>query len=140
MRVFLAGATGVIGRRLLPMLIADGHRVTGMTRTPEKASVLQAQGADAVVADALDAEAVRDAVRRAEPEAVIHQLTALPARIDPRKMERDFVLNDRLRGRLSAIRLISACASRSSCVPYSRKSRVRSRSVAEEPRPCSESP
>jgi nucleoside-diphosphate-sugar epimerase len=95
--VFLAGATGVIGRRLLPMLIADGHRVTGMTRTPEKASVLQAQGADAVVADALDAEAVRDAVRRAEPEAVIHQLTALPARIDPRKMERDFVLNDRLR-------------------------------------------
>jgi nucleoside-diphosphate-sugar epimerase len=97
MRIFLAGATGVIGRRLVPMLLAEGHQVTGMTRTPEKAAGLRSQGADAVVADALDAAAVSEAVTRARPEAVIHQLTALPARIDPRKMRRDFALNDRLR-------------------------------------------
>jgi nucleoside-diphosphate-sugar epimerase len=97
MRVFLAGATGVIGRRLTPMLLAEGHELTCMTRSPEKATGLREQGADAVVADALDPAAVSDAIRRAGPEAVIHQLTALPARIDPRKMQRDFALNDRLR-------------------------------------------
>jgi nucleoside-diphosphate-sugar epimerase len=97
MRVFLAGATGVIGRRLVPMLIAKGHQVTGMTRSPEKAESLRAEGAEPVVADALDADAVREAVTGAKPDAVIHQLTALPQRIDPRKIERDFVLNDRLR-------------------------------------------
>lgn len=98
MRVFLAGATGVIGRRLVPMLLADGHQVTGMTRSREKLEQLHASGAEPVLADALDAAAVRDAVAQARPEAVIHQLTALPARIDPRKIERDFALNDRLRG------------------------------------------
>ncbi|HXC23632.1 MAG TPA: NAD(P)-dependent oxidoreductase [Solirubrobacteraceae bacterium] len=97
MRIFLAGATGAIGRRLVPLLIADGHQVTGMTRSPEKAQWLRTVGAEPVVADALDGAAVKAAVREAQPEAVIHQLTALPQRIDPRKMERDFVLNDRLR-------------------------------------------
>jgi nucleoside-diphosphate-sugar epimerase len=97
MRVFLAGATGAIGRRLVPMLIAEGHAVTGMTRSPEKAEELRAAGAEPVVADALDRAAVQAAVREAQPEAVIHQLTALPQRIDPRKIERDFALNDRLR-------------------------------------------
>jgi nucleoside-diphosphate-sugar epimerase len=96
-RVFLAGATGVIGRRLVPMLLADGHQVTGMTRSQEKLEQLRASGAEPALADALDAAAVRDAVAQARPEAVIHQLTALPARIDPRKIERDFALNDRLR-------------------------------------------
>jgi nucleoside-diphosphate-sugar epimerase len=97
MRVFLAGATGVIGRRLVPMLLAAGHEVTGMTRTPEKLDALRAAGAEAVAADALDAAAVRAAVADARPDAVIHQLTSLPQRIDPRRIERDFVLNDRLR-------------------------------------------
>ncbi|HSZ04524.1 MAG TPA: NAD(P)-dependent oxidoreductase [Solirubrobacteraceae bacterium] len=97
MRVFLAGATGVIGRRLVPMLLADGHQVTGMTRSREKLEQLRASGAEPVLADALDAAAVHDAVAQARPEAVIHQLTALPSRIDPRKIERDFALNDRLR-------------------------------------------
>ena len=97
MRVFLAGATGVIGRRLLPLLIAEEHQVTAMTRSPQRAESLRAQGAEPVVADALDAGAVRAAVMQARPEAVIHQLTSLPARIDPRKMKRDFELNDRLR-------------------------------------------
>jgi nucleoside-diphosphate-sugar epimerase len=97
MRVFLAGATGVIGRRLVPMLVAEGHQVTGMTRSFEKAESLRAAGAEPVVADALDADAVREAVTGTQPDAVIHQLTALPKRIDPRKIEQDFVLNDKLR-------------------------------------------
>jgi len=97
MRVFIAGATGVIGRRLVPMLVADGHEVTAMVRSPERADAARALGAGAAVADALDPAAVRAAVTAASPEVVIHQLTALPKRIDPRKIERDFVLNDRLR-------------------------------------------
>ncbi len=97
MRVFVAGATGAIGRRLVPMLLADGHQVTGMTRSPGKLDELRALGAEAVLADALDADAVSAAVRDAHPDAVVHQLTALPQRIDPRKIERDFVLHDRLR-------------------------------------------
>jgi nucleoside-diphosphate-sugar epimerase len=97
-RVFLAGATGVIGRRLVPMLLADGHQVTGTSRSPDKLEQLRATGAQPVLVDALDADAVRAAVGDARPDAVIHQLTALPARIDPRRIERDFALNDRLRG------------------------------------------
>jgi nucleoside-diphosphate-sugar epimerase len=97
MRVFLAGATGVIGRHLLPLLLADGHEVTGMTRSPHKADALRASGADAVVADGLDAKAVTSAVTEARPDAVIHQLTAIPQRLDPRKIVRDFALTDRLR-------------------------------------------
>jgi nucleoside-diphosphate-sugar epimerase len=96
-RVFLAGATGAIGRRLIPLLLADGHEVTGMTRSPQKADALRQQGAEPVVADALDEAAVSAAVRAARPDAVIHQLTSLPSRIDPRRMKRDFELNDRLR-------------------------------------------
>lgn len=110
MRVFLAGATGVIGRRLLPMLLADGHQVTGMTRSPEKLEQLRATGAEPVVADALDAPAVRAAVAAARPDAVIHQLTALPSRIDPRKIERDFAMNDRLRGEGTRILVAAAQA------------------------------
>jgi nucleoside-diphosphate-sugar epimerase len=97
MRVFLAGATGVIGRPLVAALIAEGHHVTGMTRSPEKAAGLRAAGAEPVVADALDAEAVSSAVAQARPDAVIHQLTAIPQRIDPRTVGRDFALTDRLR-------------------------------------------
>jgi nucleoside-diphosphate-sugar epimerase len=108
MRVFLAGATGVIGRRLVPMLLAEGHNVTGMTRSTEKAKLLRDAGAEAVVADALDGAAVNTAVLEAEPEAVIHQLTSLPQRIDPRHIERDFVLNDRLRS--EGTRLLVAAA------------------------------
>jgi nucleoside-diphosphate-sugar epimerase len=97
MRVFLAGATGVIGRRLAPLLIEMGHEVTGMTRSAQRAEALRAMGVQPVTADALDEPAVAAAVRQAAPEAVIHQLTSLPRRIDPRRMQRDFELNDRLR-------------------------------------------
>jgi nucleoside-diphosphate-sugar epimerase len=97
MRVFLAGATGVIGRRLLPLLLAEGHELTGMTRSAARVEQLRAAGAEAIVADAFDADALRQAVVEARPDAVIHQLTSIPLRIDPRKMERDFAVNDRLR-------------------------------------------
>jgi nucleoside-diphosphate-sugar epimerase len=97
MKVFLAGATGAIGRRLVPLLLAEGHQVVGMTRSPARAEGLRAAGAEPVVADALEREAVVEAVRRARPDAIVHQLTAIPALIDPRRIERDFVLTDRLR-------------------------------------------
>jgi 2-alkyl-3-oxoalkanoate reductase len=85
MRVFLAGASGVIGRRLVPLLVAAGHEVTGTTRSAGKAAAIEAAGAAAAVVDALDAPALRAAVERAEPEVVVAQLTALPDRFDPRK-------------------------------------------------------
>jgi nucleoside-diphosphate-sugar epimerase len=78
MRIFLAGATGVIGVRLVPLLVAAGHQVTGMTRSPGKVDGLRALGAEAVVADVFDAAALRDAVVAARPDAVLHELTDLP--------------------------------------------------------------
>jgi 2-alkyl-3-oxoalkanoate reductase len=97
MRVFLAGATGAIGRPLVRMLIEDGHQVTAMTRSTAKARELRDAGAEPAIADALDADAVMACVRGARPEAVVNQLTAIPARLDPRKIERDFAMTDRLR-------------------------------------------
>jgi nucleoside-diphosphate-sugar epimerase len=97
MRVFLAGGSGVVGGRLIPALGRAGHSVTALTRSPEKADTLRALGAEPAVADALDREAIAAAVRAAEPEAVIHQLTAIPDRLNPRKMARDFGPTNRLR-------------------------------------------
>jgi 2-alkyl-3-oxoalkanoate reductase len=97
MRVFLAGATGAIGQPLVRMLIEDGHQVSAMTRSPAKAQQLRDAGAEPVLADALDADAVMACVHDAQPEAVVNQLTAIPARLDPRKIERDFAMTDRLR-------------------------------------------
>src|SRR3954451_24350124 len=77
MKVFIAGATGALGGRLVPILVASGHDVVGMTRSPLKAERLREMGAESVVADGLDRKAVIDAVVRAEPEVVIHQMTAL---------------------------------------------------------------
>ena len=82
MRVFLAGATGVIGTPLVPQLLEAGHEVTAMTRSVLRAAQLEAVGAAPVVCDVFDADGVRAAMADASPEAVIHQLTALPARLD----------------------------------------------------------
>ena len=76
MKVFVAGATGALGRQLLPMLVGQGHEVTGMTRTPAKQELIGALGARPAVADALDPEGVAQAVGEAQPEVVIHELTA----------------------------------------------------------------
>lgn len=78
MRIFLAGASGVIGVRLVPLLVSAGHVVAGMTRSPEKAGGLRAIGAIPVVCDVYDADALREAVVAFGPEAVVHQLTDLP--------------------------------------------------------------
>ena len=84
MRVFVAGASGAIGRPLVERLVAAGHEVTGTTRSEARAEEIRAAGARPAVCDALDAGAVRAAVEEAAPEAVINQLTALPERFDPR--------------------------------------------------------
>jgi nucleoside-diphosphate-sugar epimerase len=110
MRVFVAGATGAIGQPLVRTLIADGHEVTAMTRSPAKAEGLRAAGAEPVIADALDADAVMACVQRAQPEAIVNQLTAIPARLDPRKIERDFAMTDRLRVESTRILLDAARA------------------------------
>jgi nucleoside-diphosphate-sugar epimerase len=97
MRVFLAGATGVIGRRLLPRLLEAGHDVTAMTRREDRAAGLREAGAVPAVCDVFDAEELRAAVERAAPEVVLHELTDLPPAIDPRKMEEQAAGNDRIR-------------------------------------------
>ncbi|MEX2107198.1 MAG: NAD(P)-dependent oxidoreductase [Solirubrobacterales bacterium] len=84
MRVFVAGATGAIGRPLVPQLVAAGHEVIGMTRREERADEIRAAGAGAVVCDVYDPEALNEAVAAAAPEAVVHALTALPPRFKPR--------------------------------------------------------
>jgi 2-alkyl-3-oxoalkanoate reductase len=97
MRVFVAGATGALGQRLVPQLVAGGHEVTGLTRSPAKAESLRALGARPVVADALDSEAVGRAVAEAAPEAIVHQLTALSGELDMRHIDRFLAATNRLR-------------------------------------------
>lgn len=79
MRILLAGSTGVVGKRLVPLLVAEGHHVTALTRRPERAAALRAAGADPAVVDVRDAGALAATVRDAEPEVVVHQLTDLGA-------------------------------------------------------------
>lgn len=97
MKIFLAGATGVVGRRLIPLLTAAGHEVAGLTRSPAKADLLRKMGAVPIVEDALDPAAVMDVVRLLKPEIVIHQLTSIPRTIDFRNFDREFTLTNRLR-------------------------------------------
>ncbi len=97
MRVFVAGATGVIGRSLVPMLVDRGHVVTAMTRSPTGAARLESLGARPVVCDVYDEAGLQEAVLRAQPDAVIHQLTSLPRAIDPRKIRQQLAENDRIR-------------------------------------------
>lgn len=97
MRIFLAGATGAIGRSLVPLLLEAGHDVAGMTRRAERVGALREQGVEPVVCDALDAAGLADAVAKARPEVVINQLTDIPRQIDPRRFEEQFAANDRLR-------------------------------------------
>jgi nucleoside-diphosphate-sugar epimerase len=84
MRVFVAGASGALGRPLVGQLLAGGHEVTGMTRREERAAEIRDAGAEAVVCDVFDADALREAVAAAAPQAVVHALTALPSRFKPK--------------------------------------------------------
>jgi len=95
-RIFLAGATGVIGVRLLPLLIAEGHAVAAMTRSESKREALVEAGAQPVVCDVYDADALRDAVVAFAPEIVLHQLTDLPDRVE--EIPQYSARNARIRG------------------------------------------
>lgn len=96
MKILIAGATGAIGRQLVPKLVAGGHEVGGTTRTPEKEPLLREMGATPFVVDILDPEAVAQAVAAFEPEVIVHEATALSS-VNMRKFEQSFSLTNRLR-------------------------------------------
>ena len=108
MKVFVAGGSGAMGRRLVPRLVAEGYEVAAMTRDGGKAAWLSAVGARPVVADALDRAAVRTAVIEAGPEVVIHQLTALSgAGSNLKQFDREFALSlDIADGAVQAVRSV----------------------------------
>jgi 2-alkyl-3-oxoalkanoate reductase len=97
MRIFVAGATGAIGARLVPQLVERGHEVIGTSRSDGKAAGLRAQGAEPVVLDVLDPHAVREAVLAARPEAIVHQATALAGLSEFKNFDRSFAQTNRLR-------------------------------------------
>ncbi len=107
--VFVAGAAGAIGRVLVRLLVGDGWRVVGTTRSPERARALESAGVEPVLVDVFDAEAVRRSVAAARPVAVIHQLTDLPQKIDPATLAVALERNARLR-ETGTRTLVDACA------------------------------
>ena len=99
MRVFVTGGTGVIGRFLVPALVAAGHQVTATTRTPGKTGSLRAAGAESAVLDGLDRDAVITAVRAAAPDVIVHEMTALAGLRSLRRVDRVFAVTNELRTR-----------------------------------------
>ncbi len=97
MKVFVAGATGAIGKRLVPLLVGVGHSVVATTRTPAKSEMLKLMGATPLVLDALDRDAVMRAIASSSPEVVVHQMTAIPPDVNPGKIDAQFALTNRLR-------------------------------------------
>ncbi len=97
MKVFLAGATGAIGKRLVPQLIEAGHEVIATTRSKEKLSTLYDLGAEPVLCDVFDAGRLGSVIARAEPDAVINELTDLPQSLNPRKLKEYYAANNRVR-------------------------------------------
>ena len=108
MRIFVAGATGAVGRRLVPALISAGHSVAGLTRTEAKADAVRRMGAQPVVADGLDAAAVRAAVGSVEPDVIIHEMTDLKGASDLRHFDRTFANSNELRTRGTDLLLAAA--------------------------------
>jgi nucleoside-diphosphate-sugar epimerase len=97
MRVFVAGATGAIGKRLVPQLVEAGHQVTAMTRAKEKLGEIYELGAEPVLCDVFDAGRLGSVVARAEPDALINELTDLPQSLNPRKLGEYYAANNRVR-------------------------------------------
>jgi 2-alkyl-3-oxoalkanoate reductase len=97
MRVFVAGATGAVGSRLVPLLASAGHSVVGLTRTPAKADAIGRAGAEAAVADALNRAAIVAAVASAKPDVIVHAMTSLGAANDLRRFDQAFAVTNRLR-------------------------------------------
>jgi nucleoside-diphosphate-sugar epimerase len=111
-KLFLAGATGVIGKRLVPLLLQRGWHVSGTTRSTEKAKALAAAGAEPVVVDVFDARALERAVVHAQPAVVLHELTDLPPGLDPAHMADAIVRNARIRSEGTANLVAAALAAR----------------------------
>ena len=97
MRIFVAGATGAIGRPLISKLVERGHDVVGTTRHPEKQDAIRRAGATPTVMDGLDGASVKEAVTQAAPEVVIHELTAIPANADIKHLDDTLAMTNRLR-------------------------------------------
>jgi len=97
MRVLVAGATGAIGRQLVPQLIAAGHQVSGTTRSLQKTDTLRAAGAEPYVLDGLDGAAVGEVVGRARPDVIVHEMTAIPAQLNLRRIGQAFAATNTLR-------------------------------------------
>ena len=107
MKVFLAGATGAIGRSLVPQLIEAGHEVTAITRSEEKLGMISQLGAEPVLCDVFDSGRLGSVVARAEPDAVINELTDLPQSLNPRKLSEYYAANNRVR-REGTVNLLDA--------------------------------
>ena len=99
MRVFVAGAGGAVGSRLVPLLVSAGHSVVGLTRTPAKAAPIRRAGAEIAVADALNRAAIVDAVAIARPDVIVHEMTSLSAANDLRKFDQSFAITKSLADR-----------------------------------------
>ena len=97
MRIFLAGASGAVGKRLVPALVTKGHHVVGMIHSPQKADWVRLMGAEPILANGLHADAVHQAVARTHPEVIINQMTALSPDFNPRKFDQIFATTNRLR-------------------------------------------
>jgi 2-alkyl-3-oxoalkanoate reductase len=97
MRVFIAGATGAIGRRLVQRLVAKGHSVIGLTHSPERASFIDSLGAEPAIADGLDPTAIKQVVDAAKPQIIVHEMTELSGTSDLRKFDRAFAQSNQLR-------------------------------------------
>ncbi len=97
MRVFVAGGTGALGKRLLPLLIAEEHEVIALVRSAARTGMVEALGAKAAIADALNQDELAQRVENARPDVIIHQLTAIPAALDFRKLDEAFATTNRLR-------------------------------------------
>ena len=108
MKILVAGATGVVGRRLVPLLAAGGHRVIATTRTPDKLKGLYAPGVEPVLMDGLDRDSVMRAVTVARPDVIVHQMTALAPVLDSRKFDAELALTNRLRTEGTALLIAAA--------------------------------
>jgi nucleoside-diphosphate-sugar epimerase len=130
MKIFVAGATGALGKQLVPRLVANGHEVVGLTRSASKVEILRSLGATPVVGDALDPEDVARAVAEAEPEVIVHQLTALAGALNGGEPDQFMAFTNRLRieatdhllaaGRAVGVRRFVAQSYAGSGMPFAR--------------------
>ncbi|MGH9140660.1 MAG: NAD-dependent epimerase/dehydratase family protein [Vicinamibacterales bacterium] len=97
MKILVAGATGAVGRRLVPLLVAGGHHVVATTRTPAKLSALRAEGAEPTLMDGLDKDGIMRTVVSTRPDVIVHQMTALASLLNLKKFDDEFALTNRLR-------------------------------------------